>query len=327
MFLLVMERASLLFDPRMTPANSGGKPSEGCVHAVSRYAIQSFGVAIAVTLLKGVAYWITGSVALLSDALESIINVLVAGVAYAALRVSATPPDAKHPFGHHKAEYFSAVLEGALIIVAAIAIFREAAIHFFAPSAIDAPGLGIAVNVVASVMNATWGWHLIRVGRRERSPALYADGRHVLSDAVSSTGVVIGVMAAVWTGILQLDALVAAGVGVYILFAGWALVRDSVGGLMDQAADSETLASIQATIAKAAEGAIEAHDLQTRHAGPVTFMQFHLVVPADMTVKRAHDICDRIENALHEALPGSRVTIHVEPESKAKHAGIVMRSA
>ncbi len=134
-------------------------------------------------------------------------------------------------------------------------------------------------------------------------------------------------MAAVFTGWLQLDAIVAAGVGVYILSAGWGLVRDSVGGLMDQAADPSTLACIQASIAKEAEGAIEAHDLQTRHAGPVTFIQFHLVVPARMTVAQAHEICDRIENALREAVSGARVTIHVEPENKAKHSGILMRSA
>jgi cation diffusion facilitator family transporter len=297
------------------------------VHTVSRYAIQSLGVAFVVLALKSLAYWITGSVALLSDALESIINVAVAGAAYFALRVSETPPDAKHPFGHHKAEYFSAVLEGALIILAAIAIFREAGIHFFEPKELEAPGLGIAFNVVATAINAVWGWRLIRIGRRERSPALDAGGQHVLSDAVSSTGVVVGLAAAVLTGWLQLDAIIAACVGVYILAQGWGLVKDSVGGLMDQAVDPETLSIIQANIEKAAVGAIEAHDLRTRHAGPVTFIQFHLVVPANMTVTKAHDICDRIENALREAVPGARVSIHVEPEHKAKHEGIMMRAA
>jgi cation diffusion facilitator family transporter len=297
------------------------------VQTVSRYAIQSLGVALVVLALKSLAYWITGSVALLSDALESIINVAVAGAAYFALRVSETPPDAKHPFGHHKAEYFSAVLEGALIIVAAIAIFREAAIHFFEPKELDAPALGIALNVVATTINAMWGWRLIRIGRRERSPALDAGGQHVLSDAVSSAGVVVGLTASILTGWLQLDAIIAACVGVYILAQGWGLVKDSVGGLMDQAVDPETLSIIQASIEKAAAGAIEAHDLRTRHSGPVTFIQFHLVVPANMTVTKAHDICDRIENALREAVPGARVSIHVEPEHKAKHEGIMMRAA
>jgi cation diffusion facilitator family transporter len=294
---------------------------------VSRYAIQSVVVAVIVVVLKAIAYWITGSIALLSDALESIINVVVAGAAYIALRVSETPPDAKHPFGHHKAEYFSAVLEGALIIVAALAIFREASLHFFEPKALEAPGFGIAVNIVASAINAVWGWHLLRIARREKSPALDADAKHVLSDVVSSAGVVIGLMAAVFTGWMQLDALVGAGVGIYILVQGWGLVKDSVGGLMDQAADPETLATIRAVIAKAADdGAIEAHDLQTRHAGPITCIQFHLVVPATMTVTEAHDICDRIENGLREAISGARLSIHVEPENKAKRAGIVMRA-
>jgi cation diffusion facilitator family transporter len=295
---------------------------------LSVYAVQSVGVAALVVVLKAVAYWLTGSIALLSDALESIINVVVAGAAFFALRVAETPPDAKHPFGHHKAEYFSAVLEGALIIVAALAIFREAAIHFFEPKQLEAPGLGIAVNVVASAINAVWGWHLLRVGRRERSPALHADAKHVLSDVVTSAGVVIGLLGAVFTGWMQLDSILAAVVGVWILVQGWGLVKDSVGGLMDQAADPDTLASIQAAIARAAaDGAIEAHDLQTRHAGPVTFIQFHLVVPANMTVRAAHDICDRIESELRDEVPGSRVSIHVEPENEAQRAGIVMRSA
>jgi len=294
------------------------------VRPVSSYAIQSLGVALVVLALKSAAYWVTGSVALLSDALESIINVVVAGAAYFALRVSYTPPDAQHPFGHHKAEYFSAVLEGALIALAALAIFREAAEHFFAPVKIDMPELGIGVNACASAINAFWGWRLIKIGRRERSPALNADGRHVMADAIASIGVVAGVLATVLTGWLQLDALIAAGVGVYILLSGWRLMRESVGGLMDEAADSATLATIQACIAKAAQGAIEAHDLQTRHAGPATFIQFHLVVPGSMTVAQAHEICDRIENALKDTVPGASVAIHVEPENKAKHAGIML---
>ncbi|MGC2631996.1 MAG: cation diffusion facilitator family transporter [Rhodomicrobium sp.] len=291
---------------------------------VITYAIQSLGVALVVLALKSAAYWLTGSVALLSDALESIINVVVAGAAYFALRVSYTPPDAQHPFGHHKAEYFSAVLEGALIALAALAIFREAAEHFLAPVKIDMPGLGIAVNASASVINAFWGWRLIKIGRRERSPALDADGRHVMADAVASTGVVAGLFATVLSGWLQLDAIIAAAVGVYILLSGWQLVKKSVSGLMDEAADAATLAAIRSCIAKAAQGAIEAHDLQTRLAGPATFIQFHLVVPGSMTVAHAHEICDRIENALQDRVPGASVAIHVEPENKAKHAGILL---
>ena len=146
----------------------------------------------------------------------------------------------------------------------------------------------------------------------------------MLADAVASTGVVAGVMAAVFTGWMQLDAIVALAVGVYILLSGWQLIKESVGGLMDEAVDEQTLAVIRGRIEKDAQGAIEAHDLKTRRAGPVTFIQFHLIVPAIMTVAEAHAICDRIENGLREAVPGARVAIHVEPESKAKHAGIIL---
>jgi len=295
--------------------------------ALSRYALQSVGVAALVLALKWIAAALTGSVALWSDALESIINVVVAAVAYFALRLSAKGPDDNHQFGHHKVEYFSAVLEGALIAVAAIAIFHEATNSFFEPKPIEAPVLGLFINGAATVVNAVWGVYLTRIGRRERSPALYADGQHVLSDVVSSSGVVIGLIASVLTGWLWLDAAIAAAVGCYILTSGWALVKDSVGGLMDVAVNPKTLVTIKSTIGVEATGAIEAHDLRTRAAGPVTFIEFHLVVPATMTVKDAHNICDRIEIALKKAVPGAHVTIHVEPDNKAKHAGIAMRSA
>jgi cation diffusion facilitator family transporter len=294
------------------------------VTVLSRYAIANLGIALVVVALKGGAYWATGSIALLSDALESIINVVVAAAAIVAISVSIKPPDANHPFGHHKAEYFSAVLEGALIIAAAFAIFREAYSHFLQPKTLEAPGFGIAISIVASAINAVWSWQLMRVGKRERSPALIADGWHLLADVVSSSGAVLGLIAAVLTGWLALDAITAAGVGIYILLSGWRLLKESVGGLMDQAVDPVTLTLIRDCISKEADGAIEAHDLQTRHAGPATFIQFHLVVPARMTVTEAHDICDRIENKLRDRVPGARVTIHVEPENKAKHAGIIV---
>jgi cation diffusion facilitator family transporter len=293
----------------------------------THFAILSLFIALLVLALKTAAYWVTGSVALLSDALESIINVVVAGAAWVALRVSSTPPDDKHPFGHHKAEYFSAVLEGALIALAALAIFREAVFHFFTPREIGMPALGIAVNVTASIINAIWGIQLIKIGRREKSPALDADGQHVLADAVASTGVVAGVFATVITGWLQLDALVAGAVGVYILISGWKLVKESVSGLMDEAASPETLALIDACIAERGAGAIEAHDIRTRHAGPVTFIQFHLIVPSSMTVAAAHEICDRIEHALKDRIAGARVAIHIEPAQKAKGKGIQLSAS
>jgi cation diffusion facilitator family transporter len=187
------------------------------------------------------------------------------------------------------------------------------------------PALGIALSVAGSTINGLWAYRLLSIGRKERSPALIADGKHLLADVVSSGGIVAGVLATVLTGWLWLDPLVAALAGIYILSSGWRLIKESVGDLMDRSASPETVARIRACIAKEAEGAIEAHDLKTRLAGPALFVEFHLVVPAAMTVSDAHEICDRIESALRQVFPGARVTIHVEPENKAKHTGVVIR--
>lgn len=287
-------------------------------------AAGSLVVGIVVLGLKYFAYAITGSIALYSDALESVINVATAVAALVAVRLSAQPPDANHPYGHAKAEYFSAVVEGVLIIIAAVTIFREAYAGFMRPPVIDAPWQGLLINGAATVLNAAWAAVLILQGRRARSPALAADGRHLLTDVATSIGVAIGVGLAVITDIPVLDPIVAVLVAVNILWAGWRLVRTSVGGLMDEAAPPEMLDRIRAVIAAEAVGAIEAHDLRTRHAGRMTFVDFHLVVPGQLPVTEAHDICDRIERGIRAAIGEAMITIHVEPENKAKHAGIVV---
>lgn len=289
-----------------------------------RIAIGSLLVGLAVLALKLVAWWLTGSVALLSDALESTVNLATAGAALIAIRVAAMPADDNHPYGHHKAEFFSAVLEGVMIIVAAILIMNEAIKGFWAPRTIDAPFAGLAINAAAGVLNAAWCWVLISQGRRLRSPALEADGHHLLSDVVSSVGVAAGVLAAVLTGWAILDPICAALVGLNILWSGWRVMRSSLSGLMDEAAPEAIVQTIRAVIAAEAEGALEAHDLRTRHAGRVTFVDFHLVVPGVMSVREAHAICDRIEAALKAAVADARITIHVEPEDKAKHSGVVV---
>ena len=287
-------------------------------------ALGSIVVAVFVLGLKYAAYHVTGSVALYSDALESIINVATALVALYAIRVSLQPADAEHPYGHTKAEYFSAVVEGVLIIVAALLILREAYHAYFAPRVIEAPALGLAINAGASAINALWAFLLIRRGKTLRSHALQADGRHLMADVVTSIGVLVGLLAAVATGIPQLDPALAALVAVNILWSGWQVMRESVGGLMDQAAPPEMLNRIRELIATHADGAIEAHDLRTRHAGRMTFVDFHLVVSGTLSVSAAHDICDKIERAIRTEFEGAAVTIHVEPEDKAKHAGIVV---
>jgi len=279
---------------------------------------------VAVLALKLGAWYVTGSVALYSDALESVVNVATAAVAFAAIRYGALPPDANHPYGHGKAEYFSVVLEGVFIVVAAISIFRSAYFGFLSPQPIGSVGEGIAINVLASVINGVWGFILVRVGRARGSPALTADGVHLFTDVATSVGVVVGLILAVMTGWLVLDAIIAGLVALNILWAGWRVIRVSIGGLMDEAVEPEKLERIRAIIAKNADGAIEAHDIRTRAGGRATFIEFHLVVPGSMTVADAHEICDTIERALKSQIADASTTIHVEPEEKAKHTGIVV---
>jgi cation diffusion facilitator family transporter len=287
-------------------------------------AAGSVGVGLAVLGLKAVAAFVTGSAALYSDAAESVVNVAAGAIAFLTLRLAAIPPDANHPYGHEKAEFFSAVIEGVLIVLAAFAILREAWQSFTHPEPLTTPLLGIALNVVSTALNAGWAAVLLRRGRALRSPALTADGRHLMADVASSGGVLLGVLLVLATGIQWIDPLVAALTAGYILLAGGLLIQSSVGGLMDAAPAPDIVERIRAVVAQTAEGAIEAHDLRTRHAGRLTFLEFHLVVPARMTVLDAHDICDRIEVALRAEMEGLRITIHIEPEGKAKHRGVIV---
>lgn len=287
-------------------------------------AASSLAVGVIVLGLKFLAWWLTGSVALYSDALESIVNVVTAAAALIAVRLAQRPADAALPYGYHKAEYFSAVLVGVMIIVAAILILREAFLGFLAPQMPEAPVEGLAVSVVATAVNLVWAQVLIRHGRRAKSPAIGADGRHLMTDVVSTLGVLVGLTLVYLTGLAQLDAVLAALVAVNILWSGWAVIRDSVGGLMDVAVPADTQKTIREVISTNAEGALEAHDIRTRQAGKMTFIDFHLVVPGAMTVDAAHAICDAIEAKLREAVKDVQITIHVEPEEKAKHAGIVV---
>jgi cation diffusion facilitator family transporter len=284
----------------------------------------SIGVGIVVLSLKYFAYHLTGSVALLSDALESIVNVAASAGAFIAIRYASAPADANHPYGHSKAEYFSVVIDGVLIIIAALVIFHEAIQSFSAPRALEAPVEGLVVNGMATLLNGLWCFVLISVGRRRRSPALVADGRHLLTDVMSSFGVLAGLLLSIATDIPIIDPILASLVALNILWSGWQLVRVSVGGLMDEAVPTETLDTIREIISSNADGALEAHDVRTRHAGSRTFIDFHLVVPGDMTVSRSHEICDRIEQALREEIDDALINIHVEPEDKAKHQGVVV---
>lgn len=292
--------------------------------ATIRIAIASIFVGALVLGIKTLAWWLTGSVALLADALESTVNVATAIAALIAIRIAARPADASHPYGHHKAEFFSAVLEGVMIIVAALLILHEAYAGFLAPRAMDLPVEGLLVNGAATVINTVWAWVLVRRGRAARSPALLADGKHLFTDVITSVGVALGIVLAIVTGWWLLDPLMAALVAVNILWSGFHLVRQSLSGLMDEAVSEDTLARVRDIISREAGGAVEAHDLRTRHAGQAIFIDFHLVVPGETTVFDAHEICDRVEAALKEAVEGAKITIHVEPEHKQKHSGIVV---
>lgn len=289
-----------------------------------RIAILSIAVGLAVLALKVGAYLLTGSVALYSDALETTVNIASSLATLAAVWFAAKPADSNHPYGHDKAEYFAAVLVGVMIVLAAVSIFHAAWIGFTAGDSVTYSPAGIAMNVVAALINGAWARFLMRYGKRERSPALVADGKHLQADVLTSVGVLVGVILVLVTGWKILDPALAVLVGLAVLWSGWELVKESVGGLMDESASSDVLKKIRVLISEHGEGALEAHDLRTRIAGRSTFIDFHLVVPGTMSVVQAHDICDRIEEAIREDVPGAHITIHVEPEHKAKHSGIVV---
>jgi len=289
-----------------------------------RLALGSIGIGCLVLAIKAAAWWLTRSAAIYSDAIESTVNVAAAIVSLVAIHLAAKPADANHPYGHDKAEFFAAVVEGAMIVAAALTIFQHAWTTYWDPAPVQMPAPGLALNGVATAINAGWAVLLIRTGRRARSPALLADGRHLLADVVTSVGVIAGVGLAVLTGYLVLDPLLAALTGVHVLWSGASMISASVGGLMDAAPSPEIVERIRRLVATHAEGAIEAHDLRTRHAGRLTFLEFHLVVPGRMTVAEAHEICDRVEAALKAEMDQLMITIHVEPEGKAKHQGVLV---
>jgi len=287
-----------------------------------RFALGSLLAGCIVLGLKAAAWWITGSAALYSDALESTVNVAASVIAWVALRFAARPADANHPYGHEKAEFFAAVIEGALIVVAALLIFHEAWQSWLRPRSLEVPFRGLALNAGATVINAIWSAVLLRVGRQLRSPALQADGRHLLADVVTSAGIAVGLLLVVSTGLLVLDPCLAAATGVYVLWSGMVMISGSVSVLMDAAPEPAVVNRIKELVANSAAGAIEAHDLRTRHAGRHTFLEFHLVVSGAMTVAAAHTICDRIEDTLRAEMGHLLITIHVEPEEKVKRGGV-----
>ncbi|MBB2206214.1 cation diffusion facilitator family transporter [Gluconacetobacter takamatsuzukensis] len=284
----------------------------------------SLGVSIAALGLKYAAWRVTGSIALYSDAIETIINVVAALTGLWALHIASLPPDENHTYGHYKAEYLSAVAEGVLVLMTALVIGREAWIDWQHPSMPDAPLSGILLNGSAGVLNLAWALVLLRAGRAKRSPTLVAAGQHVMSDVWTTIGLVGGFILIPLTGWPWIDALLAGLIALNVLRVGWGMMRESIAALMDEAPDPDTLEAIRQVIAASGRGAIEAHDLRARIVGAMAFVEFHLVVPGSMSVDAAHEICDRIEAALRARIGDALIHIHVEPDRKAKHCGIAI---
>jgi cation diffusion facilitator family transporter len=276
-----------------------------------RLALLSVAAAVLNIGLKAAAYAVTGSAGLLSDALESAVNLLAAGTAYLSLLYAARPADASHAFGHEKIEFFAAGLEGVLILFAAGGIGWYALDRLVAPRPIEAIGLGAGMALAASAVNLVVARVLLRVGRANRSVVLEADGQHLMADVYTSAAVVTGLGLVAATGLTWLDPLLALAVGLHIGWTGVGLIRRSYDGLMDHALPAAEVDRLRERIRAALPAGADFHALRTRQAGSRTVAEFHLLVPGDMTVREAHAIADRIEDDLRA--DGSAVTIHVEP--------------
>ena len=281
---------------------------------LQRYAWLSIATALATILLKGVAWWLTGSVGLLSDALESFVNLAGALMALAMLSLAATPPDDDHAHGHGKAEYFSSAFEGFLILVAAISIGYAAVGRLLHPQALADVGVGLGVSVIASIINLATARILMGVGREHNSITLEADAHHLMTDVWTSAGVILGV-ALVWaSGWLWLDPVIALLVAVNIVWTGWQLLRRSAAGLMDASVPEDTLRTIEQVLERYRADGIEFHALRTRQAGARAFATVHILVPGHWTVQRGHDHSERIEADLRATVPHLHVTTHLEPK-------------
>ena len=280
---------------------------------LKRYAWLSIAAAVATILLKGVAWWLTGSVGLLSDALESFVNLAGALMALAMLTLAASPADEKHAYGHGKAEYFSSAFEGFLILVAAGSIAYAAIERFLHPQALADVGVGLLVSVVASVINLLAARELLKAGLAYNSITLEADARHLLTDVWTSAGVIVGV-GLVWiSGWLWLDPLIALLVAANIVWTGWQLLHRSASGLMDEAIPREQIEAIEAVLNKYRQQGLAFHALRTRQAGRQAFISLHVLVPGNWSVQRGHDLVELIEADIRAAVPYSHLTTHLEP--------------
>jgi cation diffusion facilitator family transporter len=292
--------------------------------SLRRYAIISIVAALATIALKGGAYAITGSVGLLSDALESLVNLAAAIVALLALSAAARPEDEEHRYGHSKAEYFSSAFEGALILLAAASIIYTSVGRLVAPQPIEQVALGVGISVIASLINLCVARILFRAGRRHHSITLEADAHHLMSDVWTSAGVIVGVSAAAMTGWQRLDPLIAILVALNIIRTGASILRRSLMGLLDTALPDDLQRKITEILARhAKKEGVRFHALRTRQAGAWRFVDFHVLVPGDWSVQRGHDLLEAIEEEVRAAVPNTSVFTHLEPiEDPASFADV-----
>ncbi|MFN8509109.1 MAG: cation diffusion facilitator family transporter [Deinococcaceae bacterium] len=285
---------------------------------LNRAAALSLWISVLVFGLKLLGYSLTHSVGILSDALESTVNIAASILLALSLRVATQPEDANHPYGHHKAEYVSSFVEGLFVGGAGMLIISSAISRWMSPVPLDADPLGLGVTVLASLINGVLALHLMRLSKRHHSIALEADGQHLLSDVYSSAAALLGVGLAFVTGWEKLDALTALAVAVALLFTSYRIVQRSLSGLMDEALSPSKQEELRSIIEGFSAEMIEYHALRSRTAGHRTFIDFHLILPAETSLETAHALCDRIEEAIDLVFVGSNTTIHVETEAFAE---------
>jgi len=280
---------------------------------LTRFAWLSIITALATIVLKAVAYYVTGSVGLMSDAIESIVNLVGGVMALAMLTVAAQPADDDHAFGHSKAEYFSSGVEGALILLAAVSVAWAAIPRLFHPKPLEEVGVGLVVSLAASLINLIVALVILRAGKRANSITLQANAKHLLTDVWTSVGVLAAVGLVYYTGWLWLDPLIALLVAANIIWTGYGIVSESVGGLMDRALSPEERQLLDTTIEPYRKEGINFHAVITRRAGARKFVSMHVLVPGEWTVQRGHELLERIEADIRHALPFSIVFTHLEP--------------
>ena len=283
------------------------------IRAPTFYAWLSLATSIVTIILKFMAYYLTGSVGLLSDAVEALVNIAAALVALGVLTYAQAGPDREHNFGHEKAQYFSSGIEGALIFVAAGGIVWSAIPRLMHPQPIEQVSLGLGLSVLAALANVWCAWVMLRAARAHRSITLEADARHLLTDVWTTAGVLIGVLLVQWSGWLRLDAIVALAVAIQILWTGWHLMARSFEGLMDRAVPEADREAIVAVLEELRHQGGDYHALRTRMAGAKSFVDVHVLLPGGMTIQQGHDLVERLENDIRARLPHVEVLTHMEP--------------